>query len=95
MNWMPIPLHIKHDNVKPYQKSFTLNPKEHRPIDLISAVQGRPSIDIVHTIEGIDNKIPVRRYRLTAQATGKDVSPSIGKFEIWTDGSGALRCVAL
>src|SRR5712692_6891980 len=60
LDWLPVPLFIKHDNNKPYTKSFILNPRERRCIDLVSAIKGDHSIDIRHTVDGVNSKIPSR-----------------------------------
>lgn len=96
IRWLPVPLHIKHDNTVPYQREFSLNPLDKKQIDLVSSVQGSQNISIVHTIgQGPLVSVPSGKYRMTVTATGKDVRPSTHVFEIWVDGTGYLQCRAI
>ena len=44
LSWLPVSLHIKHDNAKPHRTSFSLNPNEHKQIDLVSAPESADRI---------------------------------------------------
>jgi hypothetical protein len=94
INWLPVTLHIKHDNRLPYQETFSLNPQDNKLIDLVSAVRGQQWVDVIHIVEGVLIRIPATKHRLTVTATGKNVLQSTAIFEIWMDESGYLRCVA-
>ena len=94
MSWLPVPLHIKHDNHTPYQTELALNPKDHRHIDLITGFVGG-FFNIDHAVPGVTKGIPQDKYRLTIVASGQDVPPSSQIFEVWPDEMGHLRCVAL
>jgi hypothetical protein len=96
LKWLPLPLHIKHDNDPPYKTEFDLNPLEKMQIDLVSSVQGSPVIDIVHIIgRGAQVNIPAGKYTLTVTANGHNVLPATANFDVWVDHTGYLRCQPL
>jgi hypothetical protein len=93
LSWLPVSLHIKHDNAKPHRTSFSLNPNEHKQIDLVSAPESADRIGVNASDVALD--LPVGDYILTVKATGKDVPPSEAAFRVWADDTGKLRCVAI
>jgi hypothetical protein len=95
LNWLPVPLHIKHDNAQPYLREFRLNPLEQRHIDLVWAPAHPATICVLHAVVGVNNLIPARKYSFTVEATGNNVPPASAIFEVWIDHGGALRCVGL
>ena len=95
LKWLPLPLHIKHDNQAPYKTECDLNPLEKIQIDLISSVQKSGVIDIVHIIGNVQVNLPANKYRLTVTASGKDTLPATATFDAWVDHTGYLRCEAI
>lgn len=95
LDWLPVPLHIKHDNDPPYATEFSLNPKEKRHIDLVSAPVGASSINVLHVVQKVNNSMPAGEYKLTVIATGEDLPPCQKTFRVWFDQMGVLQCTAL
>lgn len=91
LNWLPVPLHLKHDNVTPYQAEFTLNPKEIQQVDVVSAVEGAASFQIMHVVSGVNRDMPPQRHLLTITASGENVPPFDAQFEVCLDDQGRLR----
>jgi hypothetical protein len=95
MNWLPVPLHIKHDNKEPHSTEFSLNPKEKKQIDIVEMTNiASGVIQVKHIVQDISQAIPIGRYVLTIEATAKNVLPAEARFQIWIN-DGELRCVAL
>lgn len=102
LNYLPVPLHLKHDN-RPegaseftYAKEFDLHPGDDpQHVDLIAASVGAETITVEHIAERVNKSIPPGKYRFTIIATGRDVRQSKAIVEAWVDDAGVLRCVAL
>lgn len=73
INWLPVPLHIKHDNVRPYKDTFTLNPKGVKYVDLVSLTSAAPSLQIKHAVSSVQVRIPAGTYTLTVRVEGREV----------------------
>lgn len=95
IDWLPVPLHIKHDNTEPHKKEFSLNPLGKRQIDVISSVQGAPDIRIESPIGGTGVTVPAGRYTMTITASGRDVKPTETMFDVWVDHTGYLQAKAI
>jgi hypothetical protein len=95
IEWLPVPLHIKHDNSEPHKKEFSLNPLGKKQIDVLSSVQGAGDIRIESTIGGTGVTVPAGRYTMTIMATGRDVKPTEAMFDVWVDHTGYLRAKAI
>ena len=48
LDWLPIPLHIKHDNSAPRRETFDMNPRGVRHIDLVAKCDRSDSIEVCH-----------------------------------------------
>ena len=97
LDWLPVPLHIKHDNPAPGQQNkteFSLNAGERKHIDLATAYVGAATIAIEHVVPGVTRNIPSQdRYTLVVQATGRDVPPTERKFSVWMEDDKLHSCV--
>ena len=103
LNWLPVHLHLKHDN-RPegateftFTKEFDLHPGDApQHVDLVAAEVGAPTITVEHIAERVKKSIPVgTARRFTVIATGNDVLQSKAVFQVWCDREGALCCVPL
>ena len=96
LDWLPVPLFIKHSQGKAQGDSFSLNPGESQGIDFVSAVQGG-IINLAHTVAGVNRSLPgTGRFRLTVEITGQDVSPVRAKFDVSRNQSTRLlECVRI
>jgi hypothetical protein len=92
--WLPISLHIKHDNDMPFKTQMKLNPGELRCIDLVQKSTASPNLEF-WLVPPVANVAPPGRYELTVEVTGDDVPISVARFEAWLDHGGLLRCVIL
>jgi hypothetical protein len=96
LDWLPVPLFIKHSQGKAQSDSFSLNPGESQGIDFVSAVQGG-IISLAHTVAGVNRSLSgTGRFRLTVEITGQDVSPVRARFDVsLNQGTGLLECVRI
>lgn len=94
MNWLPVPLHLKHDNKTPFLTEFTLNPGEMKHIDLVELMSTR-ELEIKHVVPGVTKEIPYGKYRLTVEATAENSPPIRALFEVRIGSDGNLKCVSL
>jgi hypothetical protein len=94
LDWLPIPLHLKHDNVEPHQDAFSLNPGDGRAVDIVSAVMNGP-ITIEHIVPGVNQYLPRTKgkWELTIIVAGENIPPVWRRFIVWQDSVGMLRCM--
>jgi hypothetical protein len=99
LEWLPIALHIKHDNPILFGDptftpafEFTLNPGDMVHVDLVSAMQHSPTITVEHVVPNINKSMPPGRYKLTILVTGHNVPPVERLFEVFLDEDGMLQC---
>lgn len=94
LDWLPIPLHIKHDNKAPPKESFDMNPRGVRHIDLVSYMASEPYFTIEHTVGGVNKKAAIATYILTVRVEGAAItSPFQTKFMAKLDYLGRLICL--
>jgi hypothetical protein len=94
LSWLPVALHIKHDNEPLYKTEMNLNPGEMKHIDL--AQKSNADTDITLCLaRKVNYVLPAGRYKLEVEVTGQNVPPIMAYFEVWVDCHGVLRCVAL
>lgn len=95
-NFLPIALHLQHDNPSRPEdqiRHFTLNPKETRNIDFISALEGDNRFSVVHVMHGATHLVPYTgNNRLQVRVTAKNTPAFFVWFKVWRDGAGALQC---
>jgi len=95
LDWLPIPLHIKHDNAVPNREVFNMNPMGLRHIDLVSHMETTSTFTVEHTVNGTNKDIPVGVYIFTVRVEGQNVtSPSEAKFLVRLDPAGKLVCLS-
>lgn len=92
LSWLPVSLHIKHDNDSPHQTQMQLNPHEKKHVDLVSKVDAHTDMGLSFA-QKVDQRLPQGRYELTVEVTGKDVPRSTAQFQVWTDEMGSLHCI--
>ena len=93
LDWLPIPLRIKHDKSTPPRESIAINPRGVRHIDLVAKPNRRSEIELCHTISGVQRQIPVQRYVLTVRVEGESVAvPKEAKFLVKVGSSGEIVC---
>jgi hypothetical protein len=92
LSWLPVCLHIKHDNDSPYQTQMKLNPHEQKHVDLVTKAEPYSDMGLSFA-QKVDTRLPKGRYDLTVEVTGKDVPSCRAQFEVWTDEMGSLHCV--
>jgi hypothetical protein len=95
--FLPVHLHLKHDNDLPHQTRFSINPKTPIHIDLITGPipsMKQPMV-VVHTVVTVRTPIPTGKYRLTVVASAMSVLPVKAIFETWVDHTGDLKCIQL
>lgn len=95
IQYLPVHLHIKHDNALPHQKEFILNPGTEKAVDLVMGPVSHLSsgpMRILDIVAPQGTVIPSGKYRLGVLASGSDVSPVPASFEIWIDENGSLQC---
>jgi hypothetical protein len=91
LDWLPIPLHIKHDNQRPFRETFDMNPRGVRHVDLISHFVSERTFIIQHTVDGANCRVPIDTYILTVRAEGENIAqPAEAKFMAKLDHSGRL-----
>ena len=94
LDWLPIPLRIKHDNQPPYHDSFDMNPRGMRHIDLVSHMTSQAGFTIQHSVVGVNADAPVNTYVLTVRAEGASITaPYQSKFLVKLDHLGKLICL--
>lgn len=96
LRWLPVPLHIKHDNGKTHRDKFDLNPQGVRHIDLIvQAPQPRNALLLQHIIAGASKQLPSdQTYVLTIRAEGATIgSPKEVRFVAKLDRRRRLVCL--
>lgn len=101
LNWLPIPLHQKHDNPvlgQPHvpAREFSLNPSEHKHIDFISALVGGNHFEVEHVAGiGVNRNVPVvgqGHHRLRVTVTAQDMPILYAWFDVWMNEAGVLMC---
>ena len=94
--FLPIPLHLRHDDPKNPQdqkREFTLNPQETRKIDFISALEGDTKFDVIHVQHGVHHSVPYTgNNRLKVRITARNMPASDVWFKVWRDDAGRLQC---
>lgn len=86
--FVPIPLHLMHDNPRsgqlPFKTTFDLDPMGEKYVDVFWCLEdpNAPTITITCAARGIDDRVPKRHYALTIQATGQDVPDCKERFII-------------
>ncbi|HWZ30940.1 MAG TPA: hypothetical protein VNX18_06390 [Bryobacteraceae bacterium] len=94
LEWLPIPLHIKHDNISPPKEFFNMPPGAVRHIDLVSHIVSLPEFTIEHIVAGVNNRAPIASYVLSVSVQGDDVAaPHLVKFLVRLDHHGKLVCL--
>jgi hypothetical protein len=94
LDWLPVSLHLKHDNREPHAQSFDLNPGGMRHVDLISKLNVFSELTIEHIIPGVNKSAPVGSYILTVRVEGADIAvPREAKYSIRVDVDGRLICL--
>ena len=101
LEYLPVPLHIKHDNPldsRSFATEFSLAPLGTRHVDLLTGpitAEFPVAFMIEHTV--VDVKVPLQpaKYRLTVEASARDAPPVEAFFEAWIDESGSLQCIQL
>jgi hypothetical protein len=95
--FLPVHLHLKHDNEVPHQTRFSINPKTPVHIDLITGpIPGtKQPMVVAHTVVAVREPISTRKYRLTVVASATSVLPVKAIFETWVDDMGDLKCIQL
>ena len=97
LDWLPIPLHLKHDNPPSgvFTQSFDLHPKEPRNIDLFTTADATEN-SVAHfalSVSGVDFRVPItNRCRFRLMVNAKDVPVLFIWFALWMDESGTLQC---
>jgi hypothetical protein len=96
-DWLPIPLHLKHDNpikAEDQLRSFDLNPGEPKSIDLVSALEGDNVFSVVHVVAGANHIVPfdTEGHRLQVMVAAKDMPMSLIWFKVWRNDAGLLMC---
>jgi hypothetical protein len=91
--WLPIHLHIKHDNTNPPSKTFSLNPGMTIHIDLVSKVKQAKEVIVCHIVHGINNTIPAQKYTFTVLISGNDVPSCEQEFTVCVREDGTLEQV--
>jgi hypothetical protein len=83
---LPLSLHFMHDNHQPYQQWKDLNPGLREYIDVVSwrwnRGEGVPRFRVEHIVHGVDGWFSIGNYKITIQASGRNVSPEIAHFHI-------------
>jgi hypothetical protein len=99
LDWLPIPLRLKHDNpvkAEDYTRSFNLNPREPKNVDFVSALEGNTVFSVDHVVVGANHSVPFDRdgHRLQVMVTAKDMPMSLFWFKVWRDEAGLIKCEA-
>lgn len=89
--WLPVHLHIKHDNTSPPSKTFSLNPGMTVHIDLVSKVKQAKEIIVCHIVQDISKTIPAQKYTLTVVVSGNNVPSCEQEFTVWVREDGTLE----
>jgi len=92
LDWLPVPLHIKHDNYAPLKREFILNPHDCVHIDLVSAPVGGTSLRIWHIAEHVNQDIGFGKFTMTVVLSGENVQACRKVFTAWLDNTGLLEC---
>ena len=93
VNWLPAPLHLKHDNVNPFSTEFSLNPRCTKQVDLVMKIRGSKTLQIAHAVTGLSRDIPLNTYTLTVRISGEGQPSSENTFKAWLSPNGELHCV--
>jgi|SRR5579872_2358935 len=94
LDWLPIPLHIKHDNEAPHHEYFHMNPRGMRHVDLVSHEFAQPNLTLEHIVPGVNKYAPLGTYILTVRVEGSSIaSPSTAKFLVKLDHLGNVICL--
>jgi hypothetical protein len=94
LDWLPMPLHIKHDNLTPFRETFDMSPRGVRHIDIATHFEGGSVITIEHTVTGVIKTIPAGTYVLTIRAEGETItSPCEVKLLVKLDYLHRLVCL--
>ena len=94
LDWLPIPLKIKHDNRSPRHEAFDMNPGGVRHIDMVSHMMSAPHFTIEHSVAGVNDKAPLNTYVLTVRAEGASIAlPYQSKFLVKLDPTGKMVCL--
>jgi hypothetical protein len=97
LNWLPIHLHLKHDNpakAEDYRQSFSLHPGEPRSVDFVSALEGDNRFTVEHTVPAVNKSVPfdTEGHRLQVMVTAKDMPVLLVWFKVWRDEAGLIQC---
>lgn len=94
---MPKPMKIKDETYD--VRSFSINPKATREIDLSTGPSEDPNSQreffIVYAVKEALRPIPIRRYRVSVRISAKNTPPARAVFEVWVDGMAGVKCVQL
>jgi hypothetical protein len=93
LDWLPVPLRIKHDHNPQHETEFILNPGVPQPIDLVVARIGDNHFALLHSIKQINRSIPAGEYKITVVASGENVPPFSRVFRISIDSHSELQCI--
>jgi hypothetical protein len=97
LNWLPIHLHVKHDNPvreEDYVRSFNLNPHETKNIDFVSSTEGDNRFTVIHIVPGVNKFVffDTKGHRLQVIVTAKDMPAVSIWVRVWRDEAGLLMC---
>jgi hypothetical protein len=101
LQYLPVALHLKHDNPldpRQFATEFDLGPLQIKHVDLLTGPIPSPlrrPVLIEHVVVDVKVPITLQRFRMTVEASGRDVRPYTAHFEAWMDESGSLQCVEL
>jgi hypothetical protein len=91
---LPLPLEQMHDRGNPRETSFSLNPQDHKYIDLVRTRSDFDGFFVCHVVSGILSGFKWGEYVLTVKVTADNTPPDIKQFRVWgTDGN--LHCEML
>jgi hypothetical protein len=93
VDFLPIPLHRKHENNPNMASAQSIHPRDRLLIDLVSAFSGDAHSYVYHSVDGVTVKIPVAgRYHLKVTVTAQDTPMESAWFDVWMDKATGLQC---
>lgn len=94
IGFLPIPLHIKHENYD--TREVSIHPKSARSFDILTGPVNDPRSQkvmmIPHTVNSERFPLPTNKYRMTIRASAKNIAPVDAILDAWIDAEGELRC---
>ena len=93
LNWLPIHLHLMHDNKNQDMESFSLNPSDVQLVDFVSSTKGRDEFSVNHTQHGVSHLLAFSEgCILEVCVTGENTPKLIAHYKVWKDNEGNLKC---